>query len=160
MSIGSSSPHLFHRLMARVSGSRPGAWLFSQGLHVVDRFLLRVTDGKVSAPRLLVGLPTILLTTTGARTGLERTLPLIGMPDGDRIIVMASNWGGTRHPAWYHNLRANPLCHVARDGASRQYRARELVGEERERMWIKQRRLPLPVVPLPTNRKATVELRM
>jgi deazaflavin-dependent oxidoreductase (nitroreductase family) len=50
----------------------------------------------------------LLLTTTGARTGQRRAVPLTYLPDGDRYIVTAGNAGSDRHPAWYHNLDAHP----------------------------------------------------
>jgi deazaflavin-dependent oxidoreductase (nitroreductase family) len=54
----------------------------------------------------------LLLTTTGARTGQRRAVPLTYVPDGDRYIVTAGNAGSDRHPAWYHNLLANPEATV------------------------------------------------
>ena len=83
----------------------------------------------------LSGLPVVMLTTTGARTGQQRTLPVIAVPDGDNLVVIASNWGQRRHPAWYHNLRAHPEATVTVGGVSRRVRAHEAVGEERDRLW-------------------------
>ena len=77
----------------------------------------------------------LLLTTTGARTGETRTSPMMFVPDGDRILVIASNAGAVRHPNWYHNLVAHPDVTVEVTGDTYPARARTLEGEERERLW-------------------------
>jgi len=77
----------------------------------------------------------LLLTTTGARTGEERTSPMMFVPDGDRILVIASNAGAVRHPNWYHNLVAHPDVTVEVIGDTYRARAHPLEGEERERKW-------------------------
>lgn len=59
-----------------------------------------------------------MLTTTGARTGQPRTLPVLGLPDGDRFVVIASNFGQRHNPAWYHNLRAHPQATVTANGVT------------------------------------------
>ena len=60
-----------------------------------------------------------MLTTTGARSGRQITSPILGFPDDDDMVVIASNYGQARHPAWYHNLRADPRARLAVDGRSR-----------------------------------------
>jgi deazaflavin-dependent oxidoreductase (nitroreductase family) len=77
----------------------------------------------------------LLLTTTGARTGASRTSPMMFVPDGDRILVIASNAGAVHHPNWYHNLVAHPDVTVEVTGDTYRAHARTLEGEERERMW-------------------------
>ena len=97
-----------------------------------DRLLGRLTGGR------LVGLglvPSLLLITTGRRSGKPRSTPLLGVPDRDAVIVVGSNWGGPRHPAWALNLLADPAATVRRQGASRPVRARLLAGPERDRAW-------------------------
>jgi deazaflavin-dependent oxidoreductase (nitroreductase family) len=77
----------------------------SQGQErVVTEF--RARGGKVGGYHATMQL--LLLTTTGARTGQRRAVPLTYLPDGDRYIVTAGNAGSDRHPAWYHNVAANP----------------------------------------------------
>jgi deazaflavin-dependent oxidoreductase (nitroreductase family) len=71
---------------------------------VVTEF--RARGGKVGGYHATMQL--LLLTTTGARTGQRRAVPLTYLPDGDRYIVTAGNAGSDRHPAWYYNLAANP----------------------------------------------------
>jgi deazaflavin-dependent oxidoreductase (nitroreductase family) len=60
--------------------------------------------------------PLVLLTHKRAKSGGERTTPLIYFTDGDRVILIASNYGGTRHPSWYHNVKANPTVTLAAGG--------------------------------------------
>jgi len=66
--------------------------------------------------RLVSGLPVLLLTPTGARTGAKRTQPLLYLREGDDLVVIGSNWGQAHNPAWYYNLRANPYAEVALSG--------------------------------------------
>ena len=60
---------------------------------------------------------------------------MIAVPDGDNLVVIGSNWGQRRHPAWYHNLCAHPEATVTVGGVSRRVRAHEATGEERDRLW-------------------------
>ena len=99
----------------------------------LDRFIYRLTRGRSTASSWLAGVEITMLTTTGARTGRARTLPVLGLPDGDGVILIASNFGRPHNPAWYHNLRANPRATIALDGTTRDVAARELSGAERER---------------------------
>jgi deazaflavin-dependent oxidoreductase (nitroreductase family) len=77
----------------------------------------------------------LLLTTTGARTGLTRTTPMMFHPDGDRVLVMASNAGAPKPPDWYANLMADPSVKVEIGDESYAATATVLTGEERERLW-------------------------
>jgi deazaflavin-dependent oxidoreductase (nitroreductase family) len=81
------------------------------------------------------GSPILLLTTTGRKSGTERTMPLIfGEADGSQVLV-ASRGGAPEHPAWYLNLEANPEVGVLVKGDVFRARARTAEGEERERLW-------------------------
>jgi deazaflavin-dependent oxidoreductase (nitroreductase family) len=101
----------------------------------IDRWLQRKTGGRVS----VIGrsaLPTLLLTTTGRKSGQPRTVPLIYAPDGDRFVVTASNWGQQTHPAWSANLLAEPRATVLlSDGREFPVRATLAEGAERDRVW-------------------------
>lgn len=78
----------------------------------------------------------ILLTTRGARSGKPRTIELYAWPDADRLVIVASDSGSARHPAWVHNLRANPGATVQRGGHTLEVTAREVIdAEERARLW-------------------------
>ncbi len=91
---------------SRPSGLSEPAQSFQQS--VIDEF--RANGGKVGGP--FEGEDLLLLTTTGARSGAERTTPLGYVRHGDALLVVGSNLGGPRHPGWYHNLLARPLVEV------------------------------------------------
>jgi deazaflavin-dependent oxidoreductase (nitroreductase family) len=96
----------------------------------------RETDGDVGYD--WNGAPTLLLTTTGRRTGEPRTTPMMFHRDGDRVLVIASNAGGPRHPDWYRNLVAHREVTVEvgdESGAPRRAAARTLEGDERTAVW-------------------------
>ena len=99
----------------------------------------RENSGKVGGP--FENATIVLLHTTGARTGQKRVTPLVAQPlDGGRHAIFASHGGAPTHPAWFHNLRANPR--VTYEVGTRIVRAtaRVTTGEERERIWSKQKR--------------------
>jgi F420H(2)-dependent quinone reductase len=98
----------------------------------VDPPLMRATRGLVKVPS---GVPTILLNHTGAKSGARRTTPLVYFTDGPNVILIASQTGKPRHPAWFHNLTANPEVELWARGRGGPYRAREADGDERERLW-------------------------
>jgi deazaflavin-dependent oxidoreductase (nitroreductase family) len=119
--------------MEDVVKSRPGTWFAINIANPIDRRLLRWTGGRIGT---FIGQPVGLLETTGARSGAPRTTPLLYLRDGERVVLVASKGGAPRHPAWYHNLRANPeVAFTCRDGQRRRYRARPAAGEEREALW-------------------------
>jgi hypothetical protein len=84
------------------------AWLFARVMHHLDGPVLRRSRGRRSVTSAITGLPIVELTAVGARSKKPRTLPIIGMPDGDRLVLVASNYGQKRNPGWYHNLKAHP----------------------------------------------------
>jgi deazaflavin-dependent oxidoreductase (nitroreductase family) len=81
------------------------------------------------------GRPLVLITTTGAKSGKPYTAPLMYVPDGDRILIIASSMGAAKHPDWYHNLAAHPDVTVEVGAKTYQARATILEGSERERIW-------------------------
>jgi deazaflavin-dependent oxidoreductase (nitroreductase family) len=121
--------------MRRFAASGPGSWLFARVLHRIDRPVYRLSGGRYTLASLVSGLPVVMLTTTGARSGQLRTLPVLGLPTADGLAVIASNFGQERHPAWYHNLRANPQGYVTVDGRRSAFRASEARGDVRDRIW-------------------------
>jgi deazaflavin-dependent oxidoreductase (nitroreductase family) len=104
---------------------------------IVDEF--RANSGKVGGQ--FEGAPMLLLTTTGAKSGQARTVPVVYLPDGNRYLVFASKAGAPTNPDWYHNLVANPTVSVEvgsdRFGAN----AIVLTGDERDRFYAKQAEL-------------------
>jgi deazaflavin-dependent oxidoreductase (nitroreductase family) len=122
------------RRFVRVTAAwRPLSLFYARTLHHIDRAVYRLTRGRATFASWVAGLPIVMLTTTGAKSGRRHTLPLVALPEGDRLVVIASNYGQFRNPAWYHNLRANPHATVCFEGVTREVVARELEGEERER---------------------------
>ena len=96
----------------------------------LDPLLLRATRGRLATTLFF---PTALLETQGARTGARRRNAIIYFHDGDRVTIAASNAGSSRHPAWYHNLRAHP--DITFGGIP--MRAMEVNDDaERERLWV------------------------
>lgn len=93
----------------------------------------RASRGKADDP--FAGRPLLLLTTTGARSGLRRTTPLMYIREGDRLLVIASNVGAPTHPDWYHNLVAHPQVTVEVGNETFDATAVVVEGEERERLW-------------------------
>lgn len=95
----------------------------------LERLLLRVSGGRLSAAP---GLPTALLETRGARTGLVRRTATIYFHDGETVIIVASQAGYPGNPAWYYNARANTQVRLG----GQAFRAREILDEaERVRLW-------------------------
>ncbi|MBM3672590.1 MAG: nitroreductase family deazaflavin-dependent oxidoreductase [Actinobacteria bacterium] len=103
---------------------------------IIDEF--RANEGKVGG--MFEGAPLLLLHTTGAKSGKERIAPLAYGRDGDHVVVFGSKAGAPMHPDWFHNLVANPRVTV--EIGTEQYAAdaRVTEGEERERIWEKQKR--------------------
>ena len=112
-----------------------GAWLFARVLHRLDRVAFKLTGGRRTATSVLSGLPVIMLTTTGARTGLARTVPVLGFPVQADLAVAAGNFGRRPEPAWCLNLRRDPHARIVVAGQSRPVVAEELAGEAREAVW-------------------------
>ena len=101
----------------------------------VHRGLYSLTGGRVGGR--MMGMPVLLLTTTGRRSGQPRTSPLMYLPDGEACVVIASNAGEPRHPAWWLNLLDQPRATVQRGNRVLPVVAREAQGEEREQLWAR-----------------------
>jgi deazaflavin-dependent oxidoreductase (nitroreductase family) len=104
---------------------------------VIEEF--RANEGKVGGP--FEGAPVLLLTSTGAKSGEQRTTPVVYQPDGDRMVIFASKAGAPENPAWYHNLRANQTASVEVGNDTVEVEAVVTEGEERERLFSKQKEL-------------------
>jgi deazaflavin-dependent oxidoreductase (nitroreductase family) len=100
-----------------------------------DRSLHRATRGRVTVLDL-AGLPNLNLTVKGKKTGVERTTPLLCVPDGDTILIAGSYFGGPKMPLWVGNLRAaDGAAEVEYDRQRFAVRATELTGEDRAAAW-------------------------
>ena len=125
----------WRRYLRRFAASGPGAWLFARILQRLDEPVHRLTRGRHMLSSLLAGLPVIMLTTTGARSGRSRTVPLLGLPVEGGMAVIASNWGQRHAPGWSHNLRADPHATMSVLGRERPVRAVVAEGERRAAIW-------------------------
>jgi len=123
------APGKFSRAYAAFSNTRLGRFLSIRVVWKLDPLLMRASRGRVG---LDLTIPTALLETRGARSGALRRNAVIYFHDGDRVTIVASKLGLPSHPAWFHNLRANP--DVTFGGIP--MRA-TVVGDEseRERLW-------------------------
>ncbi len=100
----------------------------------VDKAIHRLTVGRFGL-LAIAGLPQVMLTVRGRKSGVPRTTPLLCTPHEGRFLIAGSNWGGPKLPVWVLNLRANPDAEVLYKGRHIQVHAREVTGEERERLW-------------------------
>ncbi len=106
--------NVLKRAIRRSAGWKPLSLFYARTLHLFDRAVFKLTRGRATFTSWLAGLPVAWLTTTGAKSGAERTSPVLAIPCGDgRLIVIASNYGQRNNPSWYHNLRKNPQVRVA-----------------------------------------------
>jgi deazaflavin-dependent oxidoreductase (nitroreductase family) len=120
-------------LATKVALTKPGTWFYSKVAARIDGPLVRLSRGRVNSA---IGLfPVVLLTARGAKSGIQRTVPLVYFSDGADVILMASSFGRPRYPAWYHNLKANPEVRLEAMGGAGNYVAAETEGEERERLY-------------------------
>ena len=98
----------------------------------IDKVLIPRTNGRLSSAGIdRVG----LVTTTGAKSGLARTHPLVLIDDSDGLLAIGSNYGRPPHPAWSTNLLAHPECTVEFKGPPAHYRAELLSGDARASAW-------------------------
>ena len=102
---------------------------------LIDEF--RAHDGEVTG--VFGGAPLLLLTTTGAKSGNRHTTPLVYLKDDDRIAVFGSKGGAPSHPAWYHNIVANPSVTIELPGETFEARAVVTEGAERDRIFSAQK---------------------
>lgn len=127
---------LYDRIILATARTPAGAWFFVRVATHLDRWLMRWTEGRVSSG---IGSrfhrSAALLVTVGAKSGHERRVPLLATPDGERLVLIASDGGSPKHPAWYGNLKKTPRCRVLFGGKWREYDAHEAEADERARLW-------------------------
>jgi deazaflavin-dependent oxidoreductase (nitroreductase family) len=93
---------------------------------------------KLSAGRWmnkLAGMPILLVEMKGARSGKNRTIPLMYVPHGDGFLLVASQGGAPKHPVWYHNLVAYPDVRITFGGQTKPMKARRVSDEEKAQLW-------------------------
>ena len=127
-------PHL-HKTVQVLASSRLGSWC-GRKLRPLDHRLLSRSNGRytVAGP---FGVPLLLLTTTGKKSGQRRQTPLMYQREGDRLFLIASNYGQSMHPAWSLNLLADPNAWVTMGGKEIPVVAAQLTGPEYDRVRTK-----------------------
>jgi deazaflavin-dependent oxidoreductase (nitroreductase family) len=128
--VGSSA---FKRFLFAFAISKTGTWYSSQIGARLDPWLLRASRGRLD--HAFGQIPIVLVTMRGARSGIERTVPLLYFNDGEDVILVASSYGRPKFPSWYFNLKANPDVTLEVRGRTAPYVAREAQGEDRDRLF-------------------------
>jgi deazaflavin-dependent oxidoreductase (nitroreductase family) len=119
--------------VAKLAASKPASWFFIHIGNPIDRRLLPATNGRIS---ISLGQPVLALEVRGAKSGQIRRTPLLFREVDGELVLVASATGKPKHPAWYHNVVANPAVKVyAPGGRTGSYVARVVEGEERQRLW-------------------------
>ncbi|SKD27348.1 Deazaflavin-dependent nitroreductase [Mycobacteroides abscessus subsp. massiliense] len=118
------------RLAAKFAATKPGSWVIRK-LTPLDRAVMQRTGSRYTVLGPL-GLSTLLLTTTGRKSGRPRVSPLLYLHDCDRIALVGSNFGQEKHPAWTANLLADPRAKVTLAGQTIDVLATPLEGPERD----------------------------
>jgi deazaflavin-dependent oxidoreductase (nitroreductase family) len=121
------------RALARFSNS-----LGARGLRWTGKLnvpIYRLSGGRIGGK--VNRAPVLLLTTSGRRSGQKRTAPVLYLADGENVVVINTNAGNARIPAWSLNLRANPDAEIEIGRERRPVRARIAEGEERAQLWRK-----------------------
>ncbi len=128
---------LFHALMQRLASTRVGAWYFSKTQQQLDSVFLSI-GGRRTATSIFTGLPVVIITARGAKTGKPRSVPLLYIRNEDKpneFAIVATNFGRPQYPAWYRNLKAHPEAEGTIDGNTKRYVAHEADEQEYGRYW-------------------------
>ncbi|OPX13338.1 nitroreductase/quinone reductase family protein [Mycobacterium sp. AT1] len=126
------SNSLTHRAVARFAVTPLGT-RFVRGLGArIDPTLIRLSGGRCSC---VWPFPALLLTHVGAKSGIARTSALVYFTEQGRVVLIASNFGSSRNPAWYYNVKENPVVELFGRGIRGQFVAEEIYGEERDRIF-------------------------
>src|SRR5215218_9982325 len=104
-----SEKNTIDKVLQAFAQTRLGGKLYITLFPEIDRLLMPLTRGRMSTG---LGQPVVLLHVRGAKTGVERTVPLLATKQGDLVVLIASKAGAVKHPAWFHNVKANPEVEV------------------------------------------------
>lgn len=122
------------KLIHKITSNRFVVNFFAPRMHIIDLYTLKLTGGRYSLAEI-AGWTIIQLTTIGAKTGQERTMPLLAGVEGETIALIASSFGREHNPGWYYNLKKNPECRVIYKEYSSVFVAREVHGDEYDKYW-------------------------
>src|SRR3954447_8382569 len=134
LSYAYARPNAFHRMMQAFASTRPGAWFFSKTLAPMDRILTRMSKGRLTVPTVMAGLPVLVLTSAGRKSGQRRRTHLIAVPYLDTLALLGTNLGQPGTPTWVLNLEAEPRASVSHQGHTCEVVARPATSEERSRI--------------------------
>lgn len=116
------------------SASKFGSWFVKRFMEPIDPIIYRLTGGRATSAGPVV-IPQLLLTTTGRKSGQPRIVQLAYTEIDGRLHLVASNFGGQKHPGWSYNLGANPSAEVQLGARKFPVAARQLNDEEKARVW-------------------------
>lgn len=114
------------------NGKPPPRWLLKTFTRI-NVFVYKLSGGRLM--NKLSGMPIVLVTMKGARSGRTITIPLMYVPHENGFVLVASQGGAPKHPAWYHNLVKNPEIEITFEGQTRKFTARQLDEDEKATFW-------------------------
>ena len=131
--VPTASSSAFKRGLTAFALTKVGTWYSSQVGARIDPWLVRVSRGHVDST--FGQIPVVIVTVRGARSGIERKVPLLYFTDDGDVILIASSYGKAKYPAWYYNVKANPNVHLEARGRSGDYVARETDEQDAARLF-------------------------
>jgi deazaflavin-dependent oxidoreductase (nitroreductase family) len=129
------APNWAQRMAARVGTTRIASAVSRVVMPGLDRFILRLSGGRSTATTWLLGIPTLWVTTRGARSGELRRVPLLGIPIDDDLALLGTRFGYQSTPSWVFNIESDPDVEITYRGRSVRAAARAAGPEEESRIW-------------------------
>ena len=130
-----STTERLRRIILGMAATRQWMWAFHLYVQFIDLPISRLTKGSFIPSANWDIMPIIYLTTTGAKSGIPRSIPVLCIQDGGKLILVGSNWGNPKNPSWAYNLRMHPQAQVRKGKTIKNFSARELRGDERTLYW-------------------------
>lgn len=130
-----STPGVARRAIIAAASSKTLSRVNAFWMHRFDRAVLVASRHRSTATSALTGMPVLFVTTTGARSGLPRSVPLLGIPFGTSLALIGTGFGQESTPGWVHNLRSDPAAVVAYRDARAEVTARLATDVEAEAIW-------------------------
>ncbi len=128
-------PSWSQSIILTLAATRFASWLLARALPYPDRIVLNLTRNRLTATRLLTGLPALTITTRGARTSRMYQTPLLYLQEGENYILIATNFGQRENPGWYYNILAHPEIEVTFNGDTSRYLGAEVMGLDWQAYW-------------------------